>query len=620
VLVRIAREDVSEGRLRYRVVHFSDGTDKRAGVEVFAGGGKQVVAYGPHAIDGEASGTDYVWVGGMPAYDDLPTLRWSVVEGLLTELAGILPDADRPGRANLTLVRTEVDQRSLRASEEHVARLVASIPNRQRYDALVEMAAAIRGALQDAYDGGLTVFLEWCARWEDGEADVAYCEHVFESLEPPFGLGVQRLEYLAGHGAAGSDGTGRVEADPARFLGLVDEAETDAAVALFPALPAGGVSMADEATPEDDEPLVPMSLIGLDDFDPPEKLFYVAGMVPHLEVAMVTGEGGVGKSLLVLQMLVAVALGLPFLGRETVRARCMALFCEDDRDIIHARLKQVCRHYGVRVDALEGWLFLLPRKYEENALCTFERQGTGVAMKLTPLYRRLVRSALACQAKVVTLDTISDVFVGEEIVRQQVRQFVQGCAGGIAKAVDGACIILGHPSRAGAATDGTSGSTAWHGSVRSRLWLRHKDPEQPSGPRLLSVPKQNYGPAGGVMTLEYRDGAFALTMEAGSAAQAVSIAAQQVMPVVLTAMAAANAAGVRVAPGRTTKDRATVVLRQQDGVSWDGITDDEIERAITELLRLKMIEDVVIARKENRHALRGLRVVRQDNQSLGLFD
>lgn len=612
-LVRIAREDLE--RVRYRALHFDDGTDKRAGLEILAQD-RQCVVAGPYGIDGEPAGFDYRWPEArIPAYDLLPIVRWSAIEALLSDCAEFLPKADRPGRASLAIVRTEVEQAGLKASGAHVARLVASIPNRRRYDAMIEMAAAIRGAAQDHDDEGLSAFLEWCARWEDGEADLAYCERIFESLEPPFGLGVQRLEYLAGHGAPGAEGTGRVEADPTRYLGAVDEADVDAAVALFPALPAGGMSMAD------DEPrpqLRPMDLSRLDEFDPPEKLFYVAGMVPHGEVTMLTGEGGVGKSLLALQMLVAVALGLPFLGRETKAAKCFALFCEDDEHIIHARLKQICKHYDVPIAALSGRLCICPSKYIDNYLMVHQRQS-GV-MALTPLFREIVETARAFGAEVNLLDTIADIYGGEEIVRQQVRQFVQGCAGALAAATGGATIILGHPSRAGATTDGTSGSTAWHGSVRSRLWLKFKDDEMPTGPRLLSVPKQNYGPAGGVMTLEYQEGAFAVTLDAGSAAQSVSIAAQQVMPVVLAALAAANEAGLRVAPGKTTKDRAAVVLRQMDNVSWHGITDAEIERAVADLLRLKMIEDVVVGRGASRHALRGLRVMREDNQSLGLFD
>lgn len=608
-LMRVHRDDLE--RIRYRALHFDDGTDKRAGLEILAGD-RQFIVKGPYGLDGEPAGFDYVWVDGyMRRYEDLPVVRWAAIEAVLSECAEFLPKADRPGRASLAIVRTEVAQDSLKAGEAHVARLVSSIPNTRRYDAMIEMAAAIRGASQDAPDEGLATFLEWCARWEDGEADLAYCERIFESLEPPFGLGVQRLEYLAGHGATAGEGTGRIEADPTRYLGEVDQAIVDAAVALFPVLPAGGVSMADEAPRPQ---LRPMDLSRLDEFDPPEKVFYVAGMVPHGEVTMLTGEGGVGKSLLALQMLVAIALGLPFLGRATVAAKCFALFCEDDEHIIHARLKQVCAHYGVPISSLTGRLCLCPSKYIDNYLMVHQRQS-GV-MALTPLFREIVETATAFGAEVNLLDTIADIYGGEEIVRQQVRQFVQGCAGALAAATGGATIILGHPSRAGAATDGTSGSTAWHGSVRSRLWLKYKDDEQPTGPRTLSVPKQNYGPAGGVMTLEYRDGAFVVTLEAGSTQQAVSIAAQQAVPVVLQALAIANEAGVRVTLGKTSKDKAAVVLRQQDGVSWDGITDGEIERAMTELLRLKIVEEAQIAKDASRRPIFGLRVVKPP----GLFD
>src|SRR5690606_40940583 len=65
-----------------------------------------------------------------------------------------------------------------------------------------------------------------------------------------------------------------------------------------------------------------------------------------------------------------------------------------------------------------------------------------------------------------------DLFGGDEINRNQVRRFI-GMLRALAIAFDTAVVLLSHPSVQGMQTGtGTSGSTAWNNSVRSRLYLR----------------------------------------------------------------------------------------------------------------------------------------------------
>lgn len=334
-LMRVHRDDLE--RIRYRALHFDDGTDKRAGIEILAQD-RQCVLDGPYGIDGMPAGFAYRWPDGrIPAYSDLPVVRWSHIEAVLSECAEFLPKADRPGRASLAIVRTEVDQASLKTSEEHLARLVAAIPNARRYDALIEMAAAIRGAAQDHDDEGLAAFLEWCERWEDGEADRAYCERIFESLEPPFGLGVTRLEYLAGHGDGGSEGTGRIEVDPSRFLGALDQGAVDEAVALFPSLPEGGVSMADE-----DRPKRRFERVKFDDAEERRKNSkrrpLIKGLIDRGAMSILYGDSNVGKTFVALVGGHHVAQGKEFCGMKVSQGRVVYMTLEggagiDDRCI-----------------------------------------------------------------------------------------------------------------------------------------------------------------------------------------------------------------------------------------------------------------------------------------------
>lgn len=64
-----------------------------------------------------------------------------------------------------------------------------------------------------------------------------------------------------------------------------------------------------------------------------------------------------------------------------------------------------------------------------------------------------------------------------------------------------AVVLIAHPSLTGMSTgSGSSGSTAWSNSVRSRLYLERvkgaDDREIDADLRVLQVKKSNYGPIG----------------------------------------------------------------------------------------------------------------------------
>jgi RecA-family ATPase len=73
--------------------------------------------------------------------------------------------------------------------------------------------------------------------------------------------------------------------------------------------------------------------------------------------------------------------------------------------------------------------------------------------------------------------------------------------------------MLSHPSLTGLNSgSGTSGSTAWNNSVRSRLYLTREidsqgfeaDPDK----RVLTTKKANYGRVGGEITVRWHNGVF----------------------------------------------------------------------------------------------------------------
>jgi RecA-family ATPase len=112
----------------------------------------------------------------------------------------------------------------------------------------------------------------------------------------------------------------------------------------------------------------------------------------------------------------------------------------------------------------------------------------------------------------VVIDALADAFAGDENNRGQARQFI-GLLKGAAKNRNCAFLCLAHPSLNGMSTGtGSSGSTVWNNSVRSRLYFEPAKANDGTEPdpdlRTLSVRKANYGPKGMPTALRWQAGAY----------------------------------------------------------------------------------------------------------------
>src|SRR5450631_1520891 len=67
----------------------------------------------------------------------------------------------------------------------------------------------------------------------------------------------------------------------------------------------------------------------------PRRQWCVEGFVPHASVTLLNGDGGLGKTLLAMQLQVAGALGLPWLGVQMDPIKSLGVYCEDDTDELH---------------------------------------------------------------------------------------------------------------------------------------------------------------------------------------------------------------------------------------------------------------------------------------------
>jgi RecA-family ATPase len=72
------------------------------------------------------------------------------------------------------------------------------------------------------------------------------------------------------------------------------------------------------------------------------RAWHVRDIIPAGTVTMLGGDAGVGKSIVALQLAVATAAGVAWLGCETAGGGVLYLSAEDGRDELHRRIADVC--------------------------------------------------------------------------------------------------------------------------------------------------------------------------------------------------------------------------------------------------------------------------------------
>jgi RecA-family ATPase len=259
--------------------------------------------------------------------------------------------------------------------------------------------------------------------------------------------------------------------------------------------------------PSDLQPLVTLDPLTLHDRPVPERRWIVADLIPEGNVTLLGGDGGHGKTLLALQLLAACALGKTWLGAPVRRCKAIGVFCEDDRDELHRRLADILRHYGASFADLED-LTLVSRVGDSNLLLTFPDQWAEG--EPTTFYSQLEHLTRDGGAELLVLDSLHDLFAGNENSRSHARQFI-GELRTIAIGMRGGVLLNAHPSLSGRNSGtGEAGSTAWNNAVRSRLYLTvpKDDGETDRDARLLRTMKANYSAAGNMLKLRWRDGVF----------------------------------------------------------------------------------------------------------------
>jgi RecA-family ATPase len=269
-------------------------------------------------------------------------------------------------------------------------------------------------------------------------------------------------------------------------------------------------SFGDEPRAAADEPL-PYVDIAL---DLRARVWHTPERIPGRNVTLLSGEGAIGKSTLLMQLMGATVLaGSQWLGTCPAHGPALYLTAEEEDNEVRLRLEAVADSLGTSRQRLkEDGLHVLSFAGRDAILGEPDRNGI---IRPTRLFNRIREDALRLKPKLIGLDAAADVFAGKENDRGQTRQFITMLRG-LAMATDSAVALVAHPSIEGIRSDsGLSGSTAWHNSVRARMYFK-KAPGEDKSLRVLEVKKNNYGPEQENILLRWRDGVYVVEPGAGT--------------------------------------------------------------------------------------------------------
>jgi RecA-family ATPase len=327
----------------------------------------------------------------------------------------------------------------------------------------------------------------------------------------------------------------------------------------------------------------------------PDREWYAPNLIPMRQVTIVSGDGGVGKSLWALQVGAAGAMALNTLQISPMPGRTLYLGAEDEAEEFHRRLADITTAHDRTLADLTDFR-LIPLAGMDALLAVPNKAGV---MEQTPLWRMVLDYARDFQPKLIVLDTVADLFGGDEIKRGQARQFI-GMLRHAAIELDCAIILLAHPSQTGMLTGtGSSGSTGWSNSSRSRLYMTRPDDKNADPDlRIIKTMKINYGKTGGEIRVRWQEGAFVLDDGKPAMAEALLDAKSDRIFVDVLSMLNRQGRNVCHVPGTTYAPAVMAKLPEAEGMTKDRLT-----KSMNTLLRdgtIKIIKEGPASKQRQR--------------------
>ena len=335
---------------------------------------------------------------------------------------------------------------------------------------------------------------------------------------------------------------------------------------------------------------------------PPARKWAIKGWFGYGHVTLMVGSGGIGKTLLGQQIGSSLALGQPFVDDVLAPAKVLMWACEDDHDELWRRQVAIAQWLNAGLDAFAENLHIVPRHGLENTLVASEFGK----LTFSPLLEVLREQAEDTGAQVVILDNVAQLYGASENDRHAVTGFLNALSGALpGKAI----LLLAHPARS--AGSEFSGSSAWENTVRTRLYLGTKLPDQKvdqdeppqDDVRYLSRRKANYSNKDW-RRFNYRDGVLvpeALDTQGGVVAE---IRQRNAEKIVLEGFERLKGMGVN--PTEATNSTRFLPRLLQEYEFSQGFTRQELAGAMRRQMVSGKLRRAQVGRGSDRHPVYGL--------------
>jgi hypothetical protein len=250
---------------------------------------------------------------------------------------------------------------------------------------------------------------------------------------------------------------------------------------------------------------------------PPDQEYTVPDRYPVEEAGLLSGEGAIGKSFLLMMLCAAHVLGNhDWMGCTPREGPAICVECEYAEDVLWRRLAAIANYYGVPIETFAHDLHMYSlRDLDNTILATTNKNGI---VEPTPNYQHLKEMIGDVKPVQVTVASVANTFAGNEINRTEVQQFVRLMTKLTAPSKC-SIILATHPSLTGLSDksmshEGLSGSTQWHNAVRARGVFKVVKPggdennSADTGLRSLTFHKNQYGPPVAGLMLQWQNGLF----------------------------------------------------------------------------------------------------------------
>ena len=332
----------------------------------------------------------------------------------------------------------------------------------------------------------------------------------------------------------------------------------------------------------------------------PERRWFIENWLSADEgyTVLYSGRGGTGKSATIIDLMRSLATGEAWCGMEVKRgAKSMYIGCEDSEEELTRRVQRRMNLHG-RVP--KGVIRLVSRLGMDNVLCSVGRDGK---LKTEPFFKELRKQAKAffkADGGVLILDTLSDIFSGNENDRSHVSQFVKYQLNRLGRDLGVTIIVLAHPAKGGSQNgQGFSGSTAWEGAFRCRWELNYQKMDKVDGLLELVLAKSNSAKPGQKILLENRNGVHFVV----DSAKADNSVREEIIRLIDEAYEEGKPFGLTVQANRPIHK-----ARVCDPITGTPLTEQEIREIVSGLRAEAIIENY---RNSKEH---GLRVIRRNEE------